>query len=291
MEASSSELRPRALASRAIPIIADRCGGNYRLEAGILVAVEGIDGAGVSTTAEALAAVFSKLLGGDACYTKEPTSGPVGFLVWQALSSRYLEPLKAPPLLALLFAADRLWHLIAGDDGGPGVLGCLARPALVVTDRYKYSSMAYQSVAGVVSARRLPGAEVAWISEVNAYAPPAHYVIYVDVPVDVALSRIEEERWELHLYEKKRFLQAVKANFDRVLSSVEEDPEVGGGPQGSRPWERLLEAWGLDPSSIYRGPHPRVMRVDGTRDPLSNLVEAACWILDEAVAEGLMRRG
>jgi len=282
-------LRPKAIASRALEEARRLCGGSRRLGRGFLVAVEGIDGAGVSTTSEALARVLQGLVGGMACYTKEPTYGPVGFLVWQALSGGYLEPLRTPQLLGLLFAADRLWHLVAEGIGGEsGILGCLARGAIVVTDRYKYSSLAYQQVGGLVAGRRITGAPLEWLWTINSYAPPAHFLVYVDVPVDTALERVEGERWSLHLYEKRAYLEAVARAFKGLLEELRERPETG--PSGARGlWEDLLRAWGLEPSQAYPGGgYPRILVLDGTERPSANVARAACWILDEASKAGLV---
>jgi dTMP kinase len=283
------EFRPKAIASRALGEARRLCGGPCRPRRGFLVAVEGIDGAGVSTTSEALARVLQELAGGAACYTKEPTYGPIGFLVWQALSGGYLEPLRAPQLLGLLFAADRLWHLIAEGIGGErGILGCLARRAIVVTDRYKYSSLAYQQVGGLVAGRRIPGAPLEWLWEVNSYAPPAHFLIYIDVPVDVALGRVEGERWSLHLYERRAYLESVARAFKGLLEELGERPEVG--PEvASGLWRDLLKAWGLEPSQVYPGGgYPRILVLDGTERPSANVARAACWIIEEAGRAGLL---
>jgi dTMP kinase len=283
------ELRPKAIASRALEEARRLCKGACKPRRGFLVAVEGIDGAGVSTTSEALARVLQELTGSMACYTKEPTYGPVGFLVWQALSGGYLEPLRAPQLLGLLFAADRLWHLIAEGIGGErGILGCLAKRAIVVTDRYKYSSLAYQQVGGLVASKRIPGAPLEWLWTINSYAPPAHFLVYVDVPVDVALGRVEGERWSLHLYEKRAYLDTVARAFKGLLEELEEKPEVG--PEGARGlWGELLKAWGLDPRQAYPGGgYPRILVLDGTERPSVNVARAACWILREADKAGLL---
>ncbi|MEB2836960.1 MAG: dTMP kinase [Desulfurococcales archaeon] len=284
---AEADLRPRAIAGLALGEARRLCGGPYRLQRGILVAVEGIDGAGVSTTAEALARVLDSMLeAGGACYTKEPTYGPVGFLIWQALSGGYMEPLRLPQMLGLLFAADRLWHLTAeAIQGARGVLGCLARPAVVVSDRYKYSSLAYQQVSGLVADRRIPGAPREWLEAINSYAPPAHFLVYVDVPVEVALSRVEGERWVLHLYERRAYLEEVRRRFEDLLDSLAGRPEA----PARAPWAALLEAWGLDPSEAYPGGgYPILLRLDGTGSPVENVARAACGILRVASERGLV---
>ncbi|HET6345426.1 MAG TPA: dTMP kinase, partial [Myxococcota bacterium] len=91
---------------------------------GLLVALEGIDGAGTSTQIAPLAA-FLRARGRDVVTTAEPSGGPVGVLLRQALQGR---PRLDDATLALLFAADRLDHLARE------VEPALARGAVVLTD-------------------------------------------------------------------------------------------------------------------------------------------------------------
>src|SRR5690242_14637174 len=102
---------------------------------GMLVALEGIDGSGTSTQMGPLAALV-RARGCEVVTTAEPTGGPIGMLLRQALR-RQLRLDDAT--LALLFAADRLDHL------SHEVEPALARGAVVLTDRYILSSYAYQS--------------------------------------------------------------------------------------------------------------------------------------------------
>ena len=84
--------------------------------------------------------------------TREPSDGPVGTMIRQALTGRLGLPGGAGPLapetLALLFAADRTDHLAAQ------VLPALAAGKVVLCDRYVLSSLAYQ---GATLAARLGG--------------------------------------------------------------------------------------------------------------------------------------
>jgi dTMP kinase len=251
---------------------------------GVLVAVEGIDGAGISTTAETLVWTLNYLYGGKvAVYTKEPTYGPLGFVAWQAMSNLYGEEFKHPAIMALLFAADRLWHLIGEQlNGGAcrGVLRCLAQGYIVVTDRYKYSSIAYQQVDYHTSTHLFQGAGRAWLEEVNAYAPPPHLLVYIDVPVEVALERIAGERWSIQLYEKRSYLERVRANFEAIIASLREKPEIvtpAPEPPEGKPWARLVrELTPINPEDLYPqspGRYPQLVRIDGTKPLETNIRE------------------
>ena len=143
---------------------------------GRLIVLEGLDGAGTTTQTERLAAAL-RAEGHSVLTTREPSDGPVGVLIRQALTGRLVLPGGAGPLapetLALLYAADRTDHLHAR-----------VRPALdagqvVLSDRSVLSSLAYQGAS-------LP---MAWVEQINAHALPADLTLFVEVSVDVAARR------------------------------------------------------------------------------------------------------
>jgi dTMP kinase len=273
-------LRPAGVASVVLERLRDEGLEVPRPRHGVLVAVEGIDGAGVSTTADALARLLGNLWGGGAVYTKEPTTGPVGLQIWQSLSGVCSGELRNPLILALLFAADRLWHLLGHplEGGGRcmGVLGCLSAGYTVVTDRYKYSSIAYQQIpptAGI-------GVDAEWIWLVNAYAPPAHVLVYLDLPVEAALERIRADRWQVQLYEKRKELERVRGNFRRLIESLKLQPE---GPRGSPRWVALLESRGLSVEELYPASgYPVIVEVDASKPP-SEVLYSVVVKLSEAL--------
>jgi dTMP kinase len=116
--------------------------------------------------------------------------------------------------IGLLFAADRMWHLLEDPSlPGPGVLGAIDRGYVVVTDRYKYSSMAYQgSFTGID-----------YIRLINSKAVEADIIVYIDVPVEVALKRIRERGKKPDIYEKLELLNKVKESFGKVLERAREE--------------------------------------------------------------------
>lgn len=152
---------------------------------GWLVAFEGIDGAG---TTSQLAPVADGLVqrGHRVARTCEPSTGALGQWLRQQLRLSADSPAAmGEGCLALLFAADRLDHLRRT------IAPALARGEVVLTDRYVWSSLAYQSAA-------LPAD---WIAHINAQAPSAHLNIWFDLPPAVAAARrhargAAEERFE-----------------------------------------------------------------------------------------------
>lgn len=110
---------------------------------GRLIVFEGIDGAGTTTQAR-LAADHLRSRGIAVHATRQPSDGPVGRLLREILAGGHAHPDgSAPqaPMLARLFAADRLDHVARE------VAPAIQRGAVVVSDRWYHSSLAYQSRA------------------------------------------------------------------------------------------------------------------------------------------------
>ncbi len=169
---------------------------------GLHIALEGIDGSGLTTHSRILVDRL-RSMGFDARYYKEPTEGPVGRVIRMLLRGR-----GGHDILALLFAADRLWDYRYMEDS---IEAHLARGGIAVSDRYKYSSLAYQ---GSVLGRE-------WVYCVNSRVPDSDAIIYIDIPVDLALERIRG-RGVREVYENRVSLERVKAEFERVLWEAEE---------------------------------------------------------------------
>lgn len=140
----------------------------------MLIAIEGIDGAGKTTQAKRLV-WWLRANGVNACYTSEPTNSLFGKLIRKRLRSRTSDP----RLDALLFAADRIEHYYRYikrrlDDG-----------YVVVTDRYVYSSLAYQGA--------LTG-DFEWVRAINKWVPPPDVAIYIDISPEVGLKRLSSRK-------------------------------------------------------------------------------------------------
>src|SRR5688572_4731702 len=98
---------------------------------GRFIALEGLDGSGTTTQAARLADALGAR-GRTVVRTQEPSHGPIGRLVREALRS--LDAPLDPDALALLFAADRRDHVASEIEPA------LARGHDVVCDRYVMSS-------------------------------------------------------------------------------------------------------------------------------------------------------
>ncbi len=162
-------------------------------ERGVFVVIEGIDGAGTTTQMERYAELL-RSQGRRVHTTREPSTGYIGTFI-RGVLTRKTELASQPSfdLMALLFAADRLDH-VRGE-----IEPALAEGAVVISDRYDLSSLAYQSVA---SDTGLPAHEVVlWIRALNRFARRPDVTLVVDVSAEVAAERRRARGGPEDLYE------------------------------------------------------------------------------------------
>ncbi|MCF2539083.1 dTMP kinase [Streptomyces sp. FB2] len=179
--------------------------------AGFFIALEGGDGAGKSTQAEALAE-WIRGKGHEVVVTREPGATPVG----KRLRSILLDVSSAGlshRAEALLYAADRAEHV------DTVVRPALERGAVVISDRYVDSSVAYQGAG-----RDLSPTEIARINRwaTNGLAP--HLTVLLDVAPETARERfteapdrLESEPAEFHARVRSGFLTLAAADPGRYL--------------------------------------------------------------------------
>lgn len=137
-------------------------------ERGLLIALEGIDGSGTTTLSRLLAGWLEEN-GLPAHVTQEPSSGSIGQLIRSALADGRF----TPETLALLFAADRLDHLALEIEPQ------LELGSWVITDRYYYSSIVYQS----------PNCGLEWVKLLNERAREADLTIVLRVSPETSARR------------------------------------------------------------------------------------------------------
>ncbi len=174
-----------------------------------LIAVEGIDGAGKSTQIPKIAAYF-EARGCTVCLTAEPTKGPFGQRI-RAATTRL-----DPQTERQLFVDDRKEHLVTC------ILPALERGEVVITDRYFYSSVAYQgtrrdAIKNSEDIEELHELQDDIAEQNRLYSPEADILIYLRLDVDTALERMRSGRESLDPFEKKQTLQDVADAFDRLV--------------------------------------------------------------------------
>ncbi len=181
---------------------------------GIFVVVEGIDVSG-STTHTKLLGKALRQRGLKVVETCEPSPGPIGALIRQVLQRRLFVADATGPrafawsTMALLFAADRMDHLDST------VVPALREGAVVLSDRYDLSSLAYQSVTAPNGDKVVP-----WIRELNAAALRPDLTIVIDVPFEVAEERRRSRDGLEEMFESRELqtrLCAVYAEAEKLV--------------------------------------------------------------------------
>ncbi|MFE7427292.1 dTMP kinase [Streptomyces sp. NPDC057545] len=188
---------------------------------GFFLALEGGDGAGKSTQVEALAE-WIRAKGHEVVVTREPGATPVG----KRLRSILLDVSSAGlsnRAEALLYAADRAEHVDSL------VRPALERGAIVISDRYIDSSVAYQGAG-----RDLSPTEIARISRWATSGLVPHLTVLLDVDPKTARERfteapdrLESEPPEFHARVRAGFLTLAAADPTRYLVvDAGQDPET-----------------------------------------------------------------
>jgi dTMP kinase len=166
---------------------------------GFFIAVEGGDGAGKSTQVEALAG-WIRAKGHEVVVTREPGATAVG----KRLRSILLDVSSggiSHRTEALLYAADRAEHVETV------VRPALERGAVVISDRYIDSAVAYQGAG-----RELAPTEIARINRWATDGLVPHLTVLLDVSPETARERFTEAPDRLES-EPPEFHQRVRAGF------------------------------------------------------------------------------
>ncbi|MCB9781072.1 MAG: dTMP kinase [Alphaproteobacteria bacterium] len=164
----------------------------------LFIAVEGLDGSGGTTQVRRLAEWFAAR-GQDVLTTHEPSPGPVGLFIRRALSEPALG--IGDPVLPFLFAADRRDHLdrvvIPGLEAG----------RVVITDRYKHSSLAYQSLT----------MGLAPVVELNRRFRAPDLTLFLDLDPETCLERVLARGAPRDRFEELDRLREVHEAYQTVL--------------------------------------------------------------------------
>ncbi|WP_319805827.1 dTMP kinase [Dactylosporangium fulvum] len=210
---------------KGVPIVADLIGSirgrplspaEPKAAQGLFIVFEGGEGAGKSTQVQQLADALRKI-GRDVVVTHEPGATPVG----SRIRSLVLDPperngdVVTPRAEALLYAADRAHHVASV------VRPALNRGAVVISDRYVDSSLAYQGAG-----RTLPVDEVSWLSKWATGGLKPDLVVLLDLDPAIGLERagkrgaadrLESESLAFHERVRYAFLDLASADPSRYL--------------------------------------------------------------------------
>ena len=162
---------------------------------GVFICIEGLDASGKTTHAHRLVRNLRRK-GFDALYTTEPSRGEIGRFIRTYILQRKR---RVPSVVeALLFAVDRVDHV------EKEIKPMLEKGKIVVSDRYVYSTLAYQGAAGL---------DIKWIEEINRLALSPDLAIYIDVPPEVVVKRIRRKKSVMERLETQRRVREVYMKF------------------------------------------------------------------------------
>jgi len=179
----------------------------------MLIAIEGVDGAGTTTQTARLATHFGLHA------TREPSDGPIGSFVRQILRGE-IGPIDETAM-ALLFAADRVQHVRHDIH---------AQPGHAITDRYVLSSIVYQSLK----------LDSEFVRTINRYAAPADLTILIDVPADVAADRRQSRGGAAERYDHDHTQRLLVDAYRREIANIPNGITVDGRGSADEVFARLV---------------------------------------------------
>lgn len=160
---------------------------------------EGLDGSGTTTQIKLLVKHFCAT-GKKVLETCEPTKLITGEFLRSCLSGNFSVDSKT---MLMLFAADRNEHLFSKD----GILAALETQDYVISDRYLFSSLAYQGASGHFDLAK----------KFNEDFPLPEILFFLDISTETAFSRVEKRANAKEIYETKLFQAKVKKMYKKVL--------------------------------------------------------------------------
>lgn len=166
------------------------------------IVFEGIDGSGTSTQIKKLEEYFPQKI----ITTAEPTKSEIGKFLRKMLAGEFSVDEKTA---SYLFAADRCEHLY----GKNGIIVNLQNDKIVVSDRYFFSSLAYQSVS---CGKELP-------KLLNSPFPLPEYLFYFEINPEISLKRVNSRGEKKEIYEKIEIQKKTANLYNEIISEYEND--------------------------------------------------------------------
>lgn len=179
---------------------------------GKFIVIEGLDGSGKGTQISRLESGL-RALGIKTHLTGEPTQYATGGLVRDALGGLTK---RTQHELAALFLSDRIAHC---QNPADGIKMLLERGVTVICDRYYYSSLAYQGM----------DIGLDWVMPANLICPEIlkpDLCIFLDVPTEVADSRIEAGRASREIFEEKSTIERVRQKYFEIFDMLASEHNI-----------------------------------------------------------------
>lgn len=166
---------------------------------------EGIDGSGTSTQINLLANQFSQKI----FTTAEPTTNQTGIFLRKMLAGKFSVDEKTS---AYLFAADRCEHIY----GKNGIIENLNNNKIVISDRYFFSSLAYQSLDSDGKITRL----------LNSPFPLPEILFFFKIAPEISLKRVDSRNEKKEIFEKLDLQQKIAQQYEKIILEYENQNEM-----------------------------------------------------------------
>ncbi len=184
---------------------------------GFLITVCGLDGCGKTTLISNLEKQISALGNHEVFLTKQPTDSMRRSDIFRTYMDREDHSDYEYRALSLMAAADRIQHI------NKVILPELEKGKCVISDRYFYSCLANLRARGYAKDK--------WIYDVAKNIPKPDFAFFLDVPVEVAVSRVrnredEKDRYidiDLQHRLRKEYINICKENNGIILSSEKDE--------------------------------------------------------------------
>ncbi len=171
------------------------------------VVFEGVDGTGTSSQIRLLKEKFDSLKKTEkSFFTNEPTSNEIGKLIRSVLQGSVKMQAET---MARLFAADRCEHVY----GKNGIVEQVKAGKAVFSDRYLFSSLAYQSATGVGELAKAQ----------NSDFPLPEILFFFDLPVNISMDRVNKRNDNLEIYEEESFQYKVRNEYLKIIDQYEKN--------------------------------------------------------------------
>ncbi|MBN2617058.1 MAG: dTMP kinase [Spirochaetales bacterium] len=163
------------------------------------IVLEGLDGSGTTTQLKKIEEKLSEM-GKTVFSTCEPTKNEIGKLIRSVLQKKIV---MDPVTVSRLFVADRNEHIY----GINGIKERTKRGEIVVSDRYLFSSLAYQS----------PQCGFDFVKIINSDFPLPEYLFFISTPVKECQERIHKRGDEKELFDDADYQQKVDDNYRKAI--------------------------------------------------------------------------
>lgn len=170
------------------------------------IVFEGIDGAGTSTQIKKICEKNPQKF----FQTAEPTSLETGKFLRRMLGGEFSVDEKTN---SFLFAADRAEHLY----GKNGIIEQINNGKTVISDRYLFSSLAYQSIS---CGEELP-------KLLNSTFPLPEILFFFEIDPEISLKRVDSRNEKKEIYEKIETQKKIALEYEKIISGYENNPSCG----------------------------------------------------------------